>query len=266
MSFIKRLFRFVLEPIALLALLIGGSGGCGSKENNEKLVSPVQTVATLVEGADHTVTVKLVLISTAVTPHQFITTATNTRLRVPSGLEVQLTQTSPGHYTATSQTDTNLVYVGGQTYRFNFDLIDADLAKQVSGGNFVAVLTVPDDTVEASMSTPPEFAGDTAVLTWTPANRAAIIDVTNDESGQITYSTFDFTAPDFDGSKWARLKTGGSFQFGADVFSVAGNYTVRVCAVSKVSDFDKSLSKDLGVLSGFLAGRCPTPLIVNVGN
>ena len=51
-------------------------------------------------------------------------------------------------------------------------------------------------------------------------------------------------------------------------FSLAprGRHTISVCLVSKVSDFDKSLSVDLGVLSGFLAGRCPAPISVSVGN
>jgi hypothetical protein len=257
--------RSGLSLVVLLPLLLGSKGGCGSKENNEKLASPVQAVATLLEGADKTVTVDLVLISTAVSPNQFIATATNARLRVPSGVEVPLAQTSPGHYTASSLTSADLAYQGGQTYRFNFDLVDEALAKQVSGGSFVAVLAVPDDVVTAALSKPPAFAGDTAVLAWMPAARSGIINVTN-ASGQTTYSTFDFSTPAFDGAKWARLQTGGSFELGVDVFPVAGTYTASVCVVSKVSDFDKSLSVDLGVLSGFLAGRCPAPLSITVGN
>jgi hypothetical protein len=251
--------------VAMLPFLLGSKGGCGSKENNEKLASPVQAVATLLEAADKTVTVDLVLISTAVTPNQFITSATNARLRMPSGIEVPLVQSSPGHYTASSLTSTDLVYVGGQTYRFNFNLVDETLAQQVSGGNFVAVLTVPDDQVTAALSKPPAFAGDTAVVAWTPAARSGIINVTNG-AGQTSYSTFDFSTPAFDGAKWARLQAGGSFELAVDVFPVAGSYTASVCVVNKVSDFDKSLSVDLGVLSGFLAGRCPPALAITVGN
>jgi hypothetical protein len=265
MSCFPGIVRGSMILAVLLPFLVGSKGGCGSKENNEKLASPVQAVATLLEGADKAVTVELVLISTAVTPSQFITTATNVRLRVPSGVEVPLAQSSPGHYTASRLTTPDLVYVGGQTYRFNFDLVDEVLAKQVSGGSFVAVLTVPDDQVSASVSKAPVFAGDIATLAWTPAARSGIINVTN-AAGQTTYSTFDFSTPDFDGSKWARLKTGGSFDLSVDVFPVAGTYTARVCVVSKVSDFDKSLSVDLGVLSGFLAGRCPPMLSITVGN
>jgi hypothetical protein len=268
MRFTSRFAGFVRGFVLLAALpllLMGSKGGCGSKENNEKLASPVQAVATLLERADKTVTVDLVLISTAAVPNQFITTATNARLRVPSAVEVPLVQTSPGHYTASSLTNTALVYTGGQTYQFKFDLVDEVLAKQVSGGYFVAVLTAPDDQVTASLTKAPAFAGDTAVLAWTPAARSGIINVSN-ASGQTTYSTFDFSTPDFDGAKWARLGAGGSFDLSVDVFPVAGTYTARVCVVTKVSDFDKSLSVDLGVLSGFLAGRCPPDLSITVGN
>ncbi|MBN2577144.1 MAG: hypothetical protein JXP73_21460 [Deltaproteobacteria bacterium] len=269
MRFIGYGSRFVRRGMTvalLLPLLMGAKGGCGSKENNEKLASPVQAVATLLEGADKTVSVELVLISTATAPNQFITTATNARLRVPpSGVEVPLVQSTAGHYTASSLTAPALVYLGGQTYQFKFDLVDEVLAKQVSGGNFVAVLTVPDDAVTATLSKAPAFAGDLAELSWTPAARSGIINVTN-ASGQTTYSTFDFSTPDFDGAKWARLQAGGSFQLAVDVFPVAGTYTARVCVVSKVSDFDKSLSVDLGVLSGFLAGRCPADLSIMVGS
>jgi hypothetical protein len=259
--------RWSMLLVFMLPLLMGSKGGCGSKENNEKLASPVQAVATLLESADQSVAVDLVLISTAAVPNQFITTATNARVRVPvpSAVEVPLTQTSPGHYTASSLTNAALVYAGGQTYQFKFDLVDETLAKQVSGGNFVAVLTVPDDVVTSSMAKPPGMAGDISTVAWTPANRSGIINVAN-AGGQTTYSTFDFSTPDFDGAKWARLTAGGSYDLSVDVFPVAGTYAARVCVVTKVSDFDKSLSVDLGVLSGFLAGRCPPDLIVTVGN
>jgi len=259
------LARGGLVLAVLLPFLLGAKGGCGSKENNEKLASPVQAVATLLEGADKTVAVELVLISTAVSPNQFIGTATNARLRVPAGVEVPLAQSTPGHYTASSLTSADLLYQGGQTYKFAFDLVDDVLAKQVSGGTFIAVLTVPDDVVTATLTKPPAFAGDIADLAWTPPSRSGIINVTN-ASGQTTYSTFDFSTPAFDGAKWARLQAGGSFELAVDVFPVAGTYTARVCVVSKVSDFDKSLSVDLGVLSGFLAGRCPPDLSIVVGN
>lgn len=263
--FVSRLAREGITLAVLLPLLMGSKGGCGSKENNEKLASPVQAVATLLEAADKTVMVDLVLISTATSPNQFITTATNARLRVPSGVEVPLVQTSAGHYTASSLTSADLAYQGEKTYRFAFDLVDETLAKQVSGGYFVAVLTVPDDVVTASFSRAPTFAGDTAVLAWTPASRWGIVNVAN-AAGQTTYSTFDFSTPAFDGAKWARLQTGGKLELAVDVFPVAGPYTASVCVVTKVSDFDKSLSVDLGVLSGFLAGRCPAPLSIAVGN
>ena len=261
----RRLVRGGMALGLLLPLLMGSKGGCGSKENNEKLASPVQAVATLLEGADMVVSAEIVLISTATSPSQFITTASNTRLRVPGGVEVALVQTSAGHYTATSLTTPSLVYLGGETYKFAFDLVDEVLAKDSSGGTFIATFTVPNDQVTATLTKPPAFAGDTAVLGWAPTTRSAIINVTS-AAGQTTYSTFDFSTPAFDGAKWARLTSGGSFELAVDVFPVPGTYTTSVCLVSKVSDFEKSLSMDLGVLSGFLAGRCAVPLSITVGN
>ncbi len=69
---------------------------------------------------------------------------------------------------------------------------------------------------------------------------------------------------EFDGSKWARLTRGGTIELSVDVFADAGDYEIEVCAVSKVSDFDTSLSTDLGALSGFLLGRCAAPQSLTV--
>jgi hypothetical protein len=60
------------------------------------------------------------------------------------------------------------------------------------------------------------------------------------------------------------LQKGGAMELGVDVFSDAGTYTVEMCAVSKVSDFDPSLSSDLGALSGFLIARCAEPRTITV--
>ena len=107
------------------------------------------------------------------------------------------------------------------------------------------------------------FAGDTSEITWKPSNRYAMIRVV-DESGEVAYENFNFEKAQFDGSKWARLKKGGSHELGVDVFGDPGKYTVSVCAVDKVSDFDKELSAELGALSGFLIGRCAPDISVDV--
>ena len=99
--------------------------------------------------------------------------------------------------------------------------------------------------------------------TWTPATGYAIISI-SDMNDMLVYRNFDFTEPQFDGSKWARLKIGGADNVSAGVLNDAGDYMVEVCVVNKTSGFDPDLSADLGVLSGFLIGRCaaPQPLTV----
>jgi hypothetical protein len=267
---LERLFHRrwpLLVAVALALPLLGGAkGGCGSKENNDKLESPVQAVASLLERADGTVEAQVYLISTAKNPSVFVETARNVRVRVPpTGIEVPLAMTAPGLYSASSKSAPDLKYVAKQDYRFRFDLDDAELAKDNAGGDFTAVITTPDDTVTASMAKPPAFAGGTSQVAWTPATRQGVVVIT-DAAGAITYSTFDFTQPVFDGSKWARLKAGGKLELSVDVFPRAGSYTVSVCAVTKVSDFDKSLSVDLGVASGVLAGRCAADIPLTVAN
>ncbi len=241
---------------ALLGTLTGAKSGCGTQESNETWNSPVQAVMTLLEAADGTVTAELVLISTNTADHQFVDTAQAPRVRAPDGSEVSLTLGDPGHYTASSATDANLTYEPGETYQFRFELDDPDAADQVAGGNFVAVMTAPDDVVTFEISKEPAFAGDTAQLSWTPTERYALVNITYEPTGELVYANFDFQEPTFDGSKWARLKRGGTFDLGVDVFAEAGEYTIEFCAVDKVSDFSQELSAELGVLSGFLIGRC----------
>jgi hypothetical protein len=118
--------------------------------------------------------------------------------------------------------------------------------------------------VSFALSPAPDFAGDTATLTWTPASRYAIASIRGPDN-KLTYSTFDFeTAANFDGSKWARLSAGGNYELGPDVFPSPGAYTVGLCAVAKTSGFDSNLSAQLGALSGFLIGRCAADQTLNV--
>jgi len=255
-------FKLVVAGLAL-AIFPGAKNGCGSKEANETFTSPVQAVTTLLERDDGTVEAELVLISTATLKHQFVDTGKNTQVRMPDGTAVPLTLSTPGHYTANSASTSNLVYQPGSTYQFKFDLDDDAAAKKVAGGNFVAVMTAPDDVVTFSFSKEPAFAGDTSNIQWTPTSRYALVEIKN-AVGDTVYANFDFDKPDFDGSKWARLKKGGAEELGVDVFAEAGTYTVSLCAVDKVSDFDKQLSAELGALSGFLIGRCAPDVSLTV--
>ncbi len=248
--------------LTVLALTMGLTG-C-EEEENTTLNSPVQAVTTLVEEHDGRVEAELVLISTSIDPHEFVDTADNVTVRVPGGALVGLMRSSPGHYTMDSTLNAELTYRDNETYQFRFDLED-ETAQQVSGGNFVAVMTAPPGDVTFTIADAPQFAGDTATLTWTPITRYALIRVT-DGNDAIVYENFDFKQPQFNGSKWARLKTGGTDVLGVDVFSVAGDYTIRVCGVDKTSGFDPMLSAELGVLSGFLIGRCAEPQTITVPN
>jgi hypothetical protein len=166
------------------------------------------------------------------------------------------------HYRADSAGDANLAYQAGGRYQFSFDLDDADLAGDVAGGNLVGVMTAPDIAPVATIDQAPAFAGDTARIAWTPAAKFGLVRI-RDADGAMVYQNFDFLAPQFDGSKWARLH-GSPQDLGVDVFADAGNYTVEVCVVDRASDFDTALSAELGALSGFLMGRCaaPEPLTV----
>ncbi len=247
---------------AMLGLMLAASlAGCGSEENQTTLYSPVQAVTTLLEKADGTVDAELVLISTSVRPNVFIDSATNARVRVPTGESVSLDLTSSGHYTASSEEDENLIYQAGSTYQFSFDLED-ELASQVSGGNFVAVMTAPDYEPTFEFSDLVEFAGDSSEISWTPSDAYGLIKI-YDADENLVYANFDFSDPSFNGSKWARL-TKGSKSLGVDVFADPGTYTIEFCAVDKVSDFSQDLSAELGALSGFLIGRCAEPQTLDV--
>lgn len=264
MSFVRRanLYRIAAALFALV-FLPAAKNGCGSKEANTTFTSPVQAVTTLLEHDDGSVEADLVLISTATSSHHFIDDATNVYVRIPDGTQVPLALGSPGHYAATGSNAALLTYQPGSTYQFKFELNNSSEAKKVSGGNFSAVTDAPDDQVSFSFSRKPAFAGDTSTITWSPSERYALIRVI-DASGSVIYENFDFAEPHFDGSKWARLKKGGTVDLGVDVFADPGTYTVRLCAVNRVSDFDKSLSADLGALSGFLIGRCAAEQTLDV--
>ncbi|MDH3453455.1 MAG: hypothetical protein OEN20_13680, partial [Gammaproteobacteria bacterium] len=250
--------------VVLAALLLSvGLSGC-EEEANTTLLSPVQAVTTLVERHDGRVEAELVLISTSVDPHEFVDTADNVTVRVPGSVFVGLMRTSGGHYTMDSTMNAELTYVENETYQFRFDLED-ETAQQVSGGNFVAVMTAPAGDVEFTITAPPQFAGDTATITWTPITRYGLLRVT-DANDVTVYENFDFNQPQFNGSKWARLKTGGTDVLGVDVFNVAGDYTIHFCGVDKTSGFEPSLSAELGVLSGFLIGKCAEPQTITVPN
>ena len=256
-------YSTLLLAAASLTLFQGAKNGCGSEERKSTWQSPVQAVTTILERSDGSVEAELVLISTATSDHEFVDTAENVELRIPGGEIIELQLTSPGHYTASSADHPNLVYEAGETYRFTFDLDDADAAEQAAGKDFYAVADAPADEPTFSFSEPPEFALDASTVEWSPSDLYALV-LVEDADGNETYRSFDFQNPTFSGDKWAHLERGGSFDLGGSVFPDAGDYTVTLCAVEGSRDFDTTLAADLGALSGFLIGRCAAPQTITV--
>lgn len=254
----------VVSSVCLLSLACLLSS-C-NRERMQTLTSPLQAVATLMKTADGIVEAELVLISTAKPKHEFVTDAQDVRLRIPGGEMVTLEQAEPGHYKANSVQSPELVYKAGETYQFRFDL-PAPVAPQGRGARqqteaspseqktYVAVTKTPTKEAAFSWEKKPEFAGDTARLTWKPRTFLAIIVVRNPE-GEVCYSTFDFSDPQFGGDKWGRLGANGTLALGVDVFSKPGTYQILKCGVTKNAGFDAEISAGLGILSGFLAGTC----------
>lgn len=262
MKRIQRVARATLA-IAGVTFLSGAKSKCGSEEANTTLTSPVQAVATLLRRSDGTVEAELALISTKAAPARFVDSATNVRLRVPGGALVPLELAESGHYRASSATSPALVYQGGQRYQLTFELLDQAAAGDVAGGSFVAAVTTPADLpVTLTVSAPPAFAGDKATFTWTPAALSGMFTI-RDGADAIAYSSFDLREPHFDGSKWARLGK-PPFNLSAGVLTAPGTYTVSLCAVTFVRDFDTDLSPDLGVGSGFVTGTCAADQTITV--
>jgi hypothetical protein len=248
--------------LATLPILMGAEGGCNLLQ--ETLKSPVQAVTTILERADGTVEVDLTIVSTEGKGSQFVTSAHDAELRVPGGATVPLEMEEPGHYRASSDDYPELEYLGDAgNYRVTFELDDRAVAGDAAGDDFIAVVEAPSDEVTFEFSKLPEFAGDTAAIDWTPRDLEGLLEV-RDENGELLYTTFDWSKPEFDGSKWASLIHNGHENLPVDVFANPGSYTVSFCAVQSQEGLDEELSSGLGILSGFLAGRCVEDVIVDV--
>jgi len=252
-----------LSPLAAaLFFLPAAKNECGSPEANSKWNSDVHAFATVLERPGGAVDAEVVLIRRNPSPpNKFIDDARNVSVRVPGGEFVPLARASSGRYTASSAGDARLTYRPGETYQFRFELPGAEGDES---GPFLATVDAPPGAVSFAVADPPAFAGDTARLTWQPAALYAIIEV-RDEAGAIAFSTFDFTTTEIaDGTKGSRFRSGGSYDLSADVFARPGKYTVRVCAGTKASDWDKGVSSNLNWVSGLLVGRCAPDQTVDV--
>lgn len=251
----------VLLTLAMPALM-GAEGGCTLIQDS--LDSPVHAVTTLLERADGTVEAEVVIISTEGPGSQFVDSAENVQMRVPSGAIVDLQPAQPGRYAETSDDDSRLVYdPEGGNYRITFDLDDAEVAGDAAGEEFIAVVAAPDGDVSFEFTKLPEFAGDTSSISWSPAQLEGLLEV-RDPGGNLVFTSFDLSHPDFDGSKWASLLHGGKENLRVDVFAEPGTYTVSFCAVQSQEGLDEELSAGLGIFSGFFAGRCAEDVTIDV--
>ena len=237
-------------------ILSGREGGC-SKANLDTLKSPVQAICTLVETENGgTVMVDLWLISTLNNQERFITTATNAVIRVPGNNTVPLTMTSPGHYTANSDNDSQLVYEPGGAYLFKFDLEDEGFAgPDYAGEYFSGQINAPTERPATLTATQPNPGPDFNVeISWSPSFPRGIYRVM-DSNDNVTDTNWDFDSPNFDGSKWESLlrQAPASHTIQGEAVQSSGDYYVAFGGCAVQGGFQVEMSDKLGVGSGFLA-------------
>lgn len=256
------LVALVIAVPTLMAMEEDPDGGCALAL--DKLESDVQAVTTVTEGVDGTVNVDLAVVNTEdwESPY-FIDSVKNAQVRVPGGALVDLMPAEKGHYRASSQDSPDLEYVGGETYRITFEINKTADAGDNAGAEFIAVVDAPDDEVTFELVEPPEFVGDTAEIEWHPTYREAVLQI-NGPSGDVVFSTFDWSDPKFDGGKWGSLIRGGDYTLPVDTFDDPGEYILNLCAVDSREGFDEEVSGTLGIASGFLAGRCAEAIVIDV--
>ena len=250
----RHTLRNLVFAAPALALLVAAEGDCAL--DWWKVQSPVQGVASVMVQPDGEVVAELIVVSTEDwREHRWVDSATNVELRVPDGTLVELQSVGEGRYRASSDDAPELAWMVGERYRITFELDDTDLAGDYAGEQFIAVVDAPADAISFSLERAPAFVGDTAELRWSPSSLDAMIDVYG-PSGELIFTTFDTSEPNFDGSKWGSLARSGQHTLPVDVFAEAGSYTIAACVVASQEGFDAELSAALGVGSGFLAGEC----------
>ena len=248
----------LIVKLVAAQVMLSGNEGCGTKEQQQTLQSPVQALGSVYKHGDGTVEAELVLISTIDKQHRFIDTASSADVIV-DGKAISLTKdaTRSGRWAATSADDARLVLEDGATYLFRFALEDSALAGDRSGGEFSGQVAA---VVQGSAPAPPEgtlYVGHPVDLTFAPAiggSKRGLLRITS-PSGELVYNNFDTSQPQFDGSKHAGLLTGTKRTIPGTVFSEAGDYTVTLYTMNYAAGLDPHLSPDLGVFSGFLAGQ-----------
>jgi hypothetical protein len=256
-SRLRKTLRNFAVGVPMLAMLMAAEGDCSL--DMFKLKSPVQAVTTVLVEPDGRVVAELTLVSTEGRDDRFADGATNVELRVPDGTIVPLEPAGEGRYRADSTTNPELLWMPGERYRVTFELDDTELAGDYAGEEFIAVVDAPDAEISFSLDRAPAFVGDTAELSWRPTALDAMIEVW-DPNGELIFTTFDMSHPEFDGSKWASLARFGQHTLPVDVFTEPGSYTISACVAATQEGFDAELSAALGPASGFIAGQCFEPI------
>jgi hypothetical protein len=251
-------WRNLVVGVPMLAMLMAAEGDCAL--DWLKLQSPVQAITRVMVQPDGTVVAELTLVSTENPREQrFADGATNVELRVPGGTIVPLEPIGEGRYRTDSVSAPELLWMPGERYRVTFELDDTELAGDYAGEEFIAVVDAPNEDISFTIDHMPEFVGDTAELSWRPSSLDAMIEV-YDPDGELVFTTFDMSTPEFDGDKWASIARFGQHTIPVDVFTEAGSYTISACILASQEGLDAELSSALGPGSGFLAGECFEPV------
>ncbi len=257
-----RALRNAIVAVPALAMLTAADGDCAFAWLT--IESPVQAVTMVLEQPDGEVRAEVMIVSTAEwNDHRWVDTAEQVELRIPGGAIVPLEPVGDGRYRASSNDNPDLAYLPGERYRLTFELDDREAAKDHAGEEFIAVLDAPADAVSFSLDRAPAFVGDTAELSWSSSDLDALIEV-RDSKGELIYTSFDLSHPQFDGSKWGSLASWGRHTLPVDVFDAPGTYTIEACVVASREGLDEELSAALGLMSGFLAGKCFEPIELEV--
>ncbi|MDY0058524.1 MAG: hypothetical protein RBU45_01840 [Myxococcota bacterium] len=253
-------------PLVLVALLAQGLAGqsCGTKEQQQKLASPVQALGNLYEHPGGVVEAELVLVSTKEKEHVFLDSAREVQVRLEYGEAIPLTKDASraGRWAVTSTENPALTFSAGKRYAFSFRLEDEPLAGDQGSSYFQGEVVAIDDPVipVATSNAAQGFSLDLDVGQAFTGSRRGVLRVFG-PTGALVHDNFDLTHPRFDGSKHAELIQQPKITVPASAFQTAGNYRVVLYTMNYAAGFDEHLSAELGWLSGFMAGSAGELLV-----
>ena len=243
----------LLALVLVSELFLAGREGCGTKEQNETIKSPVQALGTVYKHSNGSVEAELVLISTIDKTHAFIDSATEVEL-VVNGQANPMTK-DPSQHGRWFLRSEQLELEQGTRYLFRFDLDDPALAGEQSGGRFVAEVEGYDSpsTITPKQAAYRDHSLDVEISPAIRSPRRGLLRVYGPD-GSLTFENFDLKQPQFDGSKHARLIVAGQHTIQGTAFPEDGEYRIVLYTMNYAAGFDPHLSAELGVFTGLLAG------------